>query len=130
MLDKGESVALVTVVSVTGSSPGKVGYKMLVFDGGRRTAGTVGGGLTEARMIEEARRMLGRPASRLFRFDLAGTPDEEKGICGGTVELLVEVFDKTSLPLFHGALELRQMTARAPCSCRSSPPMACRESCI
>lgn len=101
VLDKGESVALVTVVSVTGSSPGRVGYKMLVFDGGQRTAGTVGGGLTEARMIEEARKMLGSPAGRLFRFDLAGTPDEEKGICGGTVELLVEVFDKASLLLFQ-----------------------------
>ncbi len=101
VLGKGEPVALVTVVAVTGSSPGKVGYKMLVFDGGRKTAGTVGGGLTEARMIGEAGRMLGSPASRLLRFDLAGTPEEEKGICGGSVELLIEVFDRTSLPLFQ-----------------------------
>jgi xanthine/CO dehydrogenase XdhC/CoxF family maturation factor len=30
-LDAGRRVALVTVISTTGSTPGKVGYKMLVF---------------------------------------------------------------------------------------------------
>jgi len=99
-LESGQNVALVTVVSVTGSTPGKVGYKMLVFDGGRRTAGTVGGGRVEARMIEEAGKMLGKPGSRLLHFDLGNTPDDENGICGGSVEFLIETFDKTALPLF------------------------------
>ena len=105
VLDGGQPVALVTVVAVTGSTPGKVGYKMLVFEEGRRTAGTVGGGLIEARMIEEAAAMLGQPRCRLFHFDLGETPDDEKGICGGSVDFLVEAFDATALPLFTELLE-------------------------
>jgi len=101
VLEEGHPVALVTVVSTVGSTPGKVGYKMLVHDEGRRTVGTVGGGLVEAKMIEEAAATLGAPRSRLFHFDLGETPDDEKGICGGSVELLVEAFDATARPLFE-----------------------------
>ncbi|MCU0914577.1 MAG: XdhC family protein [Planctomycetes bacterium] len=100
VLEEGHPVALVTVVATTGSTPGKVGYKMLVFGAGA-TAGTVGGGLLEARMIEQARQMLGRPAVRLLRFEVGETPDDEKGICGGSVEFLLESFDPAAVPLFR-----------------------------
>ena len=100
-LSSGQNVALVTVTATTGSTPGKVGYKMLVLGEGEGIVGTVGGGLIEARMIEEARRMLSKASARLFRFDLGETPDDEKGICGGSVEFLVETFDKTAAPLFR-----------------------------
>ncbi len=94
-------MALVTVISTTGSTPGKVGYKMLVFDAGAGSAGTVGGGLLEAKMIEEARRLLHVPTVRRFRFTVGETPEDEKGICGGWVEFLIEVFDGTALSLFR-----------------------------
>jgi xanthine dehydrogenase accessory factor len=100
LLENEQHLALVTVTATTGSTPGKVGYKMLVFDGGKGTAGTVGGGLVEAKMIGEAAHMLGRPASRTFAFELGATAEDEKGICGGSIELLVETFDATALPLF------------------------------
>jgi xanthine dehydrogenase accessory factor len=100
-LEEGRPVALVTVIETAGSTPGKVGYKMLVFDAGEGSAGTVGGGLLEAKMIEEARRILDRPTIRRFRFTVGETPDDEKGICGGSVEFLIETFDKTALPLFR-----------------------------
>lgn len=100
-LEEGRPVALVTVTATTGSTPGKVGYKMLVFEKDEGTAGTVGGGLLEAKMIDEARRLLYIPRVRLFRFNLDGTADDEKGICGGLVEFLIETFDRTALPLFQ-----------------------------
>ncbi len=100
-LEEGQPVALVTVISTTGSTPGKVGYKMLVFGASAGIAGTVGGGKVEAKMIDEAARGLGTPGSRLFRFVLGKTPEDEDGICGGAVEFLIETFDKTSLPLFR-----------------------------
>jgi len=106
-LESGQNIALATVIFTNGSTPGKPGYKMLVFNEGRETIGTVGGGLIEAKMIEEARKMLNSPNSRVFRFDLAATPDDEKGICGGTAELLVETFDKKTLPLFKELSTLR-----------------------
>ncbi|MCL5280350.1 MAG: XdhC family protein [Planctomycetes bacterium] len=100
-LEKGRPVALVTVISTTGSTPGKVGYKMLVFGAGEGIAGTVGGGKVEARMIDEAAQGLGTPGSRLFRFILGKTPEDEDGICGGSVEFLIETFDMSGLPLFR-----------------------------
>jgi xanthine dehydrogenase accessory factor len=108
-LEEGRSVALVTVISTTGSTPGKVGYKMLVFGAGEGIAGTVGGGKVEAKMIDEAAKGLGTPGSRLFRFVLGKTPEDEDGICGGSVEFLIETFDKTALPLFR---ELAFLTDR------------------
>ena len=99
-LEGGLDVALVTVTATVGSTPGKVGDKMLVFEEGRGIAGTVGGGRVEARMIDEAAKMLSSPGCRLFRFDLGKTPDDEDGICGGSIEFLIETFDPTALSFF------------------------------
>ncbi|MHB8956295.1 MAG: XdhC family protein [Pirellulaceae bacterium] len=100
-LESGRDFALVTITAVLGSTPGKVGDKMLVYGHGQGIAGTVGGGRVEARMIEQAAKMLSAPACRLFRFDLGKTPDDEDGICGGSVEFLIETFDQTALSFFH-----------------------------
>lgn len=101
VLETGANVALVTVIATVGSTPGKVGYKMLAWAEGPQTFGTVGGGLVEAEMIEQAGRMLSAPSSRTFRFDLGETADDAKGICGGSVELLIETFDAGALPVFR-----------------------------
>jgi xanthine dehydrogenase accessory factor len=100
-LQDGQQVALITVTATTGSTPGKVGYKMLVCERTPETAGTVGGGLVEAKMVAEARQMLGESARQLFQFELGTTPQDENGICGGSVEFLIETFDRTALPLFQ-----------------------------
>ena len=99
-LEGGRNIALVTVTDSSGSTPGKVGYKMLVFDDGRRV-GTVGGGQVEGRMIREAAGALAASQARFFHFDLGASLDDENGICGGSVELLMETFDPTALPLFR-----------------------------
>jgi len=117
VLKTGENVALITVISTEGSTPGKVGYKMLVWGslapgpvpgvtlptGGRaNTLGTVGGGLVEAEVIDIAKGILPQPENRLLRFSFdAGTGSEKRGICGGVMELFVETFDQKSLSLFE-----------------------------
>ena len=53
-LDRGEPAALVTIVSTTGSTPQRVGAKMLVFADGR-TVGTIGGGCYENEAFWKAR---------------------------------------------------------------------------
>jgi len=45
-LERGEEVALVTIVAAQGSTPQRVGAKMIVFPDGR-TVGTIGGGCYE-----------------------------------------------------------------------------------
>jgi len=108
VLETGENITLATVISTTGSSPGKVGYKMLVWGKKGETFGTVGGGSVEAEVINTAKNMLSVIERRVLRFDLDGTEDDEKAICGGLIELLIETFDKKYLPLFRelsGAIE-------------------------
>jgi xanthine dehydrogenase accessory factor len=101
ILESGMNIALVTVISAEGSTPGKVGYKMLVWAEDGKSVGTVGGGLTEAQMIEKAKSMLLQADSRVFRVDFGGDQEDEKGICGGSAEFLIETFDKKNLPLFE-----------------------------
>jgi xanthine dehydrogenase accessory factor len=100
LLEKGENIALITAISTTGSTPGKVGYKMLVWGKKVETVGTVGGGLVEAEIIETAKNILPKTQCRLLTFNLDGTEEDGKGICGGSIELLIETFDEKSLPLF------------------------------
>jgi xanthine dehydrogenase accessory factor len=102
ILRAGEKIALVTVILTTGSTPGKVGYKMLVSGRSGEIAGTVGGGMVEAEMIKAARSMLPAVGSRVVRVDIGVTPDdEENGICGGSIEFLIESFDAASAALFE-----------------------------
>jgi xanthine dehydrogenase accessory factor len=101
VLKKGENIALITVISTTGSTPGKVAYKMLVWGKNGETIGTVGGGLIEAEMINTAKNILPKTENQVFRFDLDGVEGDERGICGGSIELLIETFDEKSQPLFE-----------------------------
>lgn len=101
VLGRSENIALITAISTTGSTPGKVGYKMLVWGKNRETIGTVGGGLVEAEIIETANNILPKAECRVLTFNLDGTEEDGKGICGGSIELLIETFDEESLPLFE-----------------------------
>ena len=53
-LSRGEEVALVTITGSTGSTPQRVGAKMLVYSDGR-TVGTIGGGCYENDAFGKAR---------------------------------------------------------------------------
>jgi xanthine dehydrogenase accessory factor len=100
LLEAGQNIALATVTSTTGSTPGKVGYKMLVWGKNAQILGTIGGGLLEAEIINKANDMLPKIQKQLFTFSLDPGRENEKGICGGAIEILIEIFDDKSLPLF------------------------------
>jgi len=100
LLEAGQNIALATVISTTGSTPGKVAYKMLLWGKNAEILGTIGGGLLEAEIINKANDMLPKIQKQLFTFNLDPNRNNEKGICGGTIEILIETFDSKSLPLF------------------------------
>ena len=81
---------LATILSVQGSSPRKVGAKVLILDNGD-VVGTIGGGLFEANVRDFALNAIeDRTTSRLsftFHGQDAGS---DQMICGGSVEVLVE----------------------------------------
>lgn len=83
LLSMDENIALITVVWTAGSTPGKVGYKMLVWGIDVGTIGTVGGGLVEAEMINTARNMLPKPQNQVFTFNLDGSKTTKKEYAGG-----------------------------------------------
>ena len=90
MLQRGESAALVTVIRTQGSTPQRVGAKMLVFPDGR-SVGTIGGGCYENDAFWKARRALQTRQPLVAKYELADDLAEESGlICGGQMEVYIE----------------------------------------
>ena len=86
----GRRCALATVVDTRGSTPRKVGTKMLV-DPERGLVGTVGGGCGEAEVIEAAQAAIADGRSRRVRVDLTKDPlTWSPAVCGGIMDVLVE----------------------------------------
>lgn len=89
-LEKGEPAALVTIVSTTGSTPQRVGAKMLVFPDGR-TVGTIGGGCYENDAFWKAREAIGNRKPQLMHYELDDDFAQETGlICGGQMSVYIE----------------------------------------
>jgi len=87
---RGESVALVTIVSASGSTPQRVGAKMIVHPDGR-TVGTIGGGCYESDALGRAREVLRTRTPVLVQYDLNDDVAEETGlICGGQMQVFIE----------------------------------------
>jgi xanthine dehydrogenase accessory factor len=89
-LDRGEPAALVTIVSTTGSTPQRVGAKMLVFADGR-TVGTIGGGCYENDAFGKARHAITTRTPQLVHYELSDDFAQETGlICGGQMDVYIE----------------------------------------
>ena len=107
-LQKKEQVVLATIVSSSGSSPLPSGSMMLVRSGGEEIIGSVGGGLLEALVIEEAKKYFHETRMpRVGTFDLNDDVSNEGMICGGSVDVLLEQVSQEDLNDFKGLLELR-----------------------
>src|SRR5262249_50808371 len=89
-LDSGEPVALVTIVSTTGSTPQRIGAKMLVYEDGR-IVGTIGGGCYENDAFWKAREAIRSRRSLLVHYELSDDFAQETGlICGGQMDVYIE----------------------------------------
>jgi xanthine dehydrogenase accessory factor len=89
-LERGEPAALVTIVATTGSTPQRVGAKMLVFGDGR-IVGTIGGGCYENDAFGKAREAILNRTPRLVHYELSDDFAQETGlICGGQMDVYIE----------------------------------------
>jgi xanthine dehydrogenase accessory factor len=89
-LERGDDVALVTIVAAQGSTPQRVGAKMIVFPDGR-TVGTIGGGCYENDAFWKAKEALQSRKTQLVRYDLTDDFAQESGlICGGQMTVYIE----------------------------------------
>jgi xanthine dehydrogenase accessory factor len=109
--------ALAQIVRAQGSTPGKAGWKLLVLPDGS-AEGNLGGGAFEAMVVADARAKLAeaRPAGEVKRYYL--TEDAVKGeatgmVCGGMVEVFLEVVSAPPLLVVFGGGPVGQALARA-----------------
>lgn len=100
---EGQSVVMAAVVAVSGSAPRRVGARMLVLrDGSIR--GTIGGGLREADVIQEALKLFRKGGSRKLSLDFkAGLAGEDGPLCGGSMEVYMERIDPPRRIVIAGA---------------------------
>ncbi|HEX8746677.1 MAG TPA: XdhC family protein [Pyrinomonadaceae bacterium] len=89
---RGERVVVASVANTRGSTPQRRGAKMLFFENGK-VAGTVGGGCIEAEVWAEAREALRTGLPALHKFSLTADEASEEGmVCGGTMEVFIDVW--------------------------------------
>ncbi len=98
-----KTAALATVVGGEKGSPGKTGFRMLVYPDGK-ISGTVGGGLLEAKVREEALRCISDKKPRLLELVLdSESANSIEALCGGKVKIFVEPIQSIStLYIFGG----------------------------
>ena len=88
--ERGDAIALATVIKTWGSSPRPAGAKMAVNERSEMI-GSVSGGCVENAGIEEALLVLKTGKPKLLAFGVADEQAWEVGLaCGGTIEVLVE----------------------------------------
>jgi len=103
-IDRGEIIAWVTVVETKGSTPREVGAKMLVNKDGL-ISGTIGGGITEAKVIEETKQALREGKGKLLTYRLTKEQAalDEGAICGGEMKVFIDILQPKEEVLIFGA---------------------------
>jgi len=92
-----KAAALCTIINTKGSTPRKVGAKMIVYVDGK-IFGTIGGGELEKSVIKQALEIIKTKHPQIFRHDLL---HQHNMCCGGTVELFIEpIMKKNKLYIF------------------------------
>jgi xanthine dehydrogenase accessory factor len=94
-MDAGERAAVVTIVATGGSTPQRVGAKMLVYADGR-TVGTIGGGCYEHDAAGKAREAIRARRPQVVHYTLSDDLSAESGlICGGQMDVYIEPIERT-----------------------------------
>ncbi len=92
-VNRGESVAIATVVGVKRSAPRPPGSKMAVNDRGE-VSGAVSGGCVEGAVVEVAEEVLRGGKPQLLHFGIADSEAWEVGLpCGGEIDVWVERYE-------------------------------------
>lgn len=88
-----QGLALATIISRNGSAPRRAGAQMIIRADGS-IAGTVGGGMMEAQVIQIARKVIENQNCDVTRIEMTGeTAATGDMICGGIQDVLVEYLD-------------------------------------
>ena len=95
-LDRGETVAVATIVSTRGSTPREVGAKMAVTAWGE-ILGTIGGGCGEADVRREAIEVIQTRKPKMVQVDLLDDiSSDSPAVCGGIMSVFIDPWWKDS----------------------------------
>lgn len=93
-IDRGDRVAIATVVGVKRSAPRAPGAKMAVNERGE-VSGAVSGGCVEGAVVEVAADVLKTRQPQLLHFGIADSEAWDVGLpCGGEIDVFVEEFSR------------------------------------
>lgn len=106
----GKKAVLCVVTNTRGSTPRHSGSKMIVYPDGK-IDGTVGGGEIEALCIKEAIELLKDGTTKSLNYKLVNPELGDPGICGGEVDIYLEVIGKKQTLLIVGAGHVGQKLA-------------------
>jgi xanthine dehydrogenase accessory factor len=94
---RGERIAMATVISVRRSAPRPPGSKMAVNEFGE-IGGSVSGGCVEGAVVEVAQRVLDGEPPQLLSFGIADADAWEVGLpCGGEIDVWVQRYEPGGL---------------------------------
>ena len=105
-IDGKKDIALVMITKADGASPRGEGSMMAVDSGGVVIGGTIGGGAIEEKARHDAVECLKRGRPKIFRYSLdseAGRDNALPMVCGGDVEIFINVFRRKEKLLIVGA---------------------------
>jgi xanthine dehydrogenase accessory factor len=92
-IDRGDEVAIATVIDVKRSAPRPPGAKMAVNSRGE-VSGAVSGGCVEGAVVAVAEDVLKGGEPRLLHFGIADSEAWDVGLpCGGEIEVFVERYE-------------------------------------
>ncbi len=101
LLDEYPDSALATVINTVGSTPQKAGNSALIGANGL-LSGTVGGGMTELKVVQQSQLLTESKKSGLFSFELHGEiATGSESICGGNMTILIDANPLLQLPVFR-----------------------------
>lgn len=123
-LQKDRLSVLATIIRQAGPSPRDVGtMSLIMYDGS--IAGTIGGGVLEARVVEEAKKIFKTGLPVRLHFSLQGIDvAETEMLCGGQVELFLEPVyrdDSSHLMIFQRGAEIKKSGGTALMVTRIDP---------
>jgi xanthine dehydrogenase accessory factor len=100
ILDRKIPCMLATVIHTQGSTPQKAGSSALIGIN-QLLAGTVGGGMTELKVIQQSQNAFDSKKSGIFSFNLGGELTKgSDSICGGNMTVLLDAAPELHLPVF------------------------------
>ena len=98
-----KQAVLATVIEAKGSTPRKVGAKMLVYPDGT-ISGTIGGGVREADVINAAMKLFENKTSDTIEVDFTeGLKDGTGPVCGGSMTVFLDYIANSRTAFLCGA---------------------------